>query len=112
MHIEQQYTMKVEEAVIVGKLQAEKDEAETLCNDMYLKAMDAYEKFCELSRGNDRMAETTMVGDTYQRLLYGARDVVRKSLIDQGIEPSDGRIKWAAPALKPMPEDKSDLTQM
>jgi len=112
MLMEELYKEKLEDADFLNKLGLAKEEEETVCHDRYYQALDAYERFQRLEEEHERLAHHTATGPTEVRLMQGAEETVRTALIERGITPNDGKVTFGAPALKELPVDRENVTEM
>jgi hypothetical protein len=112
MRVEEAYQAKLVDAELLNKLKEEKEEEEAIAENLYLKAMDAMENYRQMQKENDSTDRATSVGPTSVKLEEGAREEVRKVLIEQGVTPSDGKFSLSAPPLKDLPVDRENLTDM
>ena len=111
MRLEEEHTHKLEDAKILGKLQLAKEEEEALCEQQYNVGMGHYQRHVKAQEDQDRI-DSHLATEGAAQLMTGAKAVVHQFLLEQGIEPSEGRYRYTAPRLKEFPSDRDSLTEM
>ena len=111
MRMEEDYTNKLEDAKVLGKLQQAKEEDEALCEHQYNTAKAQYQKIVKAQEDEDRI-ENHLSTEAHAKLMNGARHVVEEFLVEQGITPSGGKMRLTAPSLKELPSDRDNVTEM
>jgi len=111
MGMEEEYTSRIEDSKVLGKLQLAKEEEEALCEQQYNVGMGHYQRHIMAQEDQDRI-DNHLATAGAKRLITGATAVVHQFLIDQGIDPSEGRYRYTAPRLKELPTDRENLIDM